>query len=71
LWPAQVIVVVLSTPSIVLVKISKIMTVAELIEVLKELPQDYTVTASTQDGGSYEVRDVYEHHEAFREVELS
>ena len=47
------------------------MTVAELIEKLKELPQDYTVTASTQDGGSYEVRDVYEHHEAFSEVELS
>ena len=47
------------------------MTVAELIEKLKELPQDYTVTASTQDGGSYEVIDVYEHHEAFHEVELS
>ena len=48
------------------------MTVAELIEKLKELPQDYTVTASLQDGlHSYEVTDVYEHHEAFREVELS
>ena len=47
------------------------MTVAELIEKLKKLPQDYTVTASTQDGGSYEVGDVYEHHEAFSEVELS
>ena len=47
------------------------MTVAELIEKLKELPQDYTVIASTQDGGCYEVTDVYEHHEAFREVELS
>lgn len=47
------------------------MTVAELIEILQELPQEYTVTASTQDGSSYEVRDVYEHHEAFSEVELS
>ena len=47
------------------------MTVAELIEILKDMPQDYIVTASTQDGGSYEVRDVYEHHEVFREVELS
>lgn len=46
------------------------MTVAELIEILKELPQDYTVTAATQDGGSYDVRDVYE-NEAFGEVELS
>ena len=47
------------------------MTVAELIEILQEMPQDYIVTASTQDGGSYEVRDVYEHHEIFHEVELS
>lgn len=46
------------------------MTVAELIEKLKELPQDYTVIASTQDGGCYGVRDVYE-NEAFGEVELS
>lgn len=46
------------------------MTVAELIEILKELPQDYTVIASTQDGGCYDVRDVYE-YEAFGEVELS
>ena len=46
------------------------MTVAELIEVLEELPQDYTVIASAQDGGSYEVRDVYEHR-TFCEVELS
>ena len=50
----------------------KTMTVAELIEKLKEMPQDYTVTASLQDDlHSYEVTDVYEHHEAFREVELS
>ena len=47
------------------------MTVAELIEVLQEMPQDYTVTASTQDGGIYEVRDVYEHQEIFHRVELS
>ncbi len=47
------------------------MTVAELIEILKELPQDYTVTASTQDGGIYEVRDVYEHQEIFHMVVLS
>jgi hypothetical protein len=47
------------------------MTVAELIEILQEMPQDYTVTASTQNGGSYEVTEVYEHHEAFHEVELS
>lgn len=47
------------------------MTVAELIEKLKELPQDYTVTASTQDGGSYEVTDIFEYDEVFHEVELS
>lgn len=46
------------------------MTVAELIEKLKELQQDYIVTASTQDGGIYEVTDIYEHH-GFGEVELS
>lgn len=46
------------------------MTVAELIEILQEMPQDYTVTASTQDGGSYDVTDIYE-NEAFGEVELS
>lgn len=47
------------------------MTVAELIEKLKELPQDYTVTASTQNGGSYEVTDIFEYDEVFHEVELS
>lgn len=47
------------------------MTVAELIEKLKELPQDYTVTASTQDGGGYVVTDVYDYGDIFREVELS
>ena len=47
-----------------------IMTVAELIEKLKELPQDYTVTASTQDGHSYRVTDIYAYDETIREVEL-
>ena len=47
------------------------MTVAELIEILQELPQDYTVIASTQDGGSYEVRDVYDYGDIFCEIELS
>jgi hypothetical protein len=46
------------------------MTVAELIEKLKEMDQDYTVTASTQNGGIYEVTDIYEHN-GFQEVELS
>ena len=46
------------------------MTVAELIEKLEELPQDYTVIATTQDGGCYEVTDIYE-HSSFYEVELS
>ena len=51
----------------------KIMTVAELIEQLKELPQDYTVTASRHDdcGYSYEVTHIYEYDEAIHEVELS
>lgn len=47
------------------------MTVAELIEKLKELPQDYTVTTLTQDGHSYEVTDIYEYDEVIHEVELS
>ena len=47
------------------------MTVAELIEILQELPQDYTVTASTQHGRSYEVTDIFEYDEIFHEVELS
>lgn len=47
------------------------MTVAELIEQLKELPQDYTVIASTQDGGCYEVTEIFKHDEIFQEVELS
>lgn len=63
---------------IVLVKISKDliskdMTVAELIEKLKKLPQDYTVTASRHDdyGYSYEVINVYEYDKVIHEVELS
>ena len=47
------------------------MTVAELIEKLNELPQDYTVIASTQDGGDYRVTDIYVYDEIIREVELS
>ena len=48
------------------------MTVAELIEKLKELPQDYTVTASLQDGlHTYVVTDIYEHDDVIYEVELS
>ena len=47
------------------------MTVSELIEKLKELPQDYTVTASTQDGGYYEVTNIYEYDKTIHEVELS
>lgn len=47
------------------------MTVAELIEKLKELPQDYTVTASTQDGDDYRVTDIFVYDEEIHEVELS
>ena len=49
------------------------MTVAELIEKLKELPQDYTVTASKYDdcGHSYEVTRIYVYDKIFHEVELS
>lgn len=52
------------------------MTVAELIEKLKELPQDYTVTAVTRntDGmyaSSYEVTELFEYDEIIHEVELS
>ena len=48
------------------------MTVAELIEKLQELPQDYTVTANRHDdyGYSYEVTSIYKYDEAIREVEL-
>ena len=52
------------------------MTVGELIEELKKLPQDYTVTAVTRNtsgmyAGSYEVTEIFEYDEIFHEVELS
>ena len=47
------------------------MKVAELIEILKELPQDYEIIAVTQDGGAYSVAEVYNYGEPFKEVELS
>lgn len=47
------------------------MTVAELIEKLKELPQDYTVTAATKHGHMFEVKDIYVYDETIKEIELS
>lgn len=47
------------------------MTVAELIEKLKELPQDYTVTACAKYGHMFEVTDIYVYDEVIHEVELS
>lgn len=48
------------------------MTVAESIEKLKELPQDYTVTASTKDGyTTYFVTEIYEYDDVIHEIELS
>lgn len=47
------------------------MKVSDLIEILKELPQDYEVTAATQDGGAYSVAEVYNYGEPFKQVELS
>lgn len=48
------------------------MTVAELIEKLKELPQDYTVTAvDNASSHNYEVTDIYVYDEIIHEVELS
>lgn len=47
------------------------MKVSELIEILKELPQDYEITAATQDGGEYSVTEVYNWGEPFKQVELS
>lgn len=49
----------------------KIMTVAELIEQLKELPQDYTVTACTKYGHMFKVTDIYVYDETIKEIELS
>lgn len=48
------------------------MTVAELIEKLKELPQDYTVTAvDNASSHNYEVTRIYVYDETIKEVELS
>lgn len=47
------------------------MTVAELIEKLKELPQDYTITASTRQGHMFEITDIYVYNETIKEIELS
>ena len=48
------------------------MTVAELIEKLKEGPQDYEVTIPIACGaGSTYISEVYNYGETFKEVELS
>ena len=47
------------------------MKVADLIETLKELPQDAEVFASTQDGGAYSVTDIDYYDEPFDYIELS
>lgn len=47
------------------------MKISELIETLKELPQNAEVIASTKDGGSYSVTDVDYYDEPFDYIELS
>lgn len=48
------------------------MTVAELIEKLKELPQDYVVTVPIACGeGSTTITEVYNYGEPFNEIELT
>jgi hypothetical protein len=47
------------------------MKLADLIEILKELPQDAEVIASSQEGGSYSVTDVDYYDEPFDYIELS
>ena len=48
------------------------MTVAELIEVLKDMPQDYVVTVPIECGeGTTNISEVYNFGEPFKEVELS
>lgn len=47
------------------------MKVSKLIELLKELPQDAEVIASTRDGGAYTVTDVDYYDGTFGYVELS
>lgn len=46
------------------------MKVSELIEILKELPQDAEVIASTQDGGAYSVTDVDCYDKPFDYIDL-
>lgn len=53
--------------------IEQIMTVAELIEVLKDIPQDYEVTfvdTHMQEYRSYRVKEVYVYDEITKEVEI-
>ena len=48
------------------------MIVAELIEILKEMPQDYVVTVPIACGeGITNISEVYNYGEPFKEVELS
>lgn len=47
------------------------MKVANLIEILKELPQDAEVIASTQNGGAYTVTDIDYYDKPFEFIELS
>lgn len=47
------------------------MKVADLIEILKKMPQDAEVIASTQNGGAYSVTDVDYYDEPFDYIELS
>lgn len=48
------------------------MKVAELIEILKELPQDYEVIIPIACGeGATTISEVYNYGEPFKEVELS
>jgi hypothetical protein len=48
------------------------MTVAELIEKLKELPQDYEVMIPIECGeGTTHISEIYNYGEPFQEVELS
>lgn len=47
------------------------MKLADLIEILKEMPQDAEVIASSQESGSYSVTDVDYYDEPFDYIELS
>lgn len=49
------------------------MTAAELVEILKDVPQDYEVTfvdANIQEYRSYRVKEVYVYDEITKEVEI-